>query len=436
MEYTYTRLPKSEIEIFVSIPFPEFEPHVKRAAILISEQIEIEGFRKGKAPYDVVNRRVGESAIYERAADVGVRATYPEILSRMGTAGDLSPRNPVIGKPEITVTKLASGNPLEYKVRAAILPDVTLPDYKALAQKVLQDRKEQTVTDEEVAAALEWLRESRTTLVTVGRPAARGDRVEVDFDIRSEGVKIADGTSTNHPFTLGQGRFIPGFESAIEGMKKDEEKSFSLTVPADWRDASFAGKTLDITAVLKLVQERRLPDLTDEFAKGLGNFETLDAMKQNVREGILTEKREKETQRVRGAIISAIATSATIDVPDVLINAEVEKMTDELRRGVAEMGMQWPDYLLHIKKTEEDLKKEWRKEGESRVRTALVLREIGTIEKIEPSEEELATREQVLLQNLRTASSANRTIDPLELREYARGTARNEKVFDFLEKSE
>lgn len=433
MTHTLTKLPKSEIEIQVSIPFSAFEPYIKRAAVLISEQMDIEGFRRGKAPYDVVKTKVGEAAMYERAADLAVRKTYPELLARLGEKGELSPANPVIGGPEITVTKLAPGNPLEYKVRVAVLPAVALPDYKSIARRMRPDKKEQTVSDEEIHKAVEWLRESRASLITVDRPARKGDRVEADFTIRSDGVKIADGESRNHPFTLGQGRFIPGFEEALEGMKKDEEKHFSLTVPVQWRDPAFAGKVLEISAVMKLVQERTLPELTNEFAKGTGGFPSLDAMKENVRRGILTEKTEKETQRIRGALIAAIADEAKMDVPSVLIDAEVEKMANELRHGIGEMGMPWPDYLLHIKKTEEELKKEWRTEGEHRVRIALVLREIGIKEQIEPAEEELAARERKILSDVRTVSNPERAIDHVELREYARGILKNEKVFELLE---
>lgn len=427
------KLPKSEIEIHVSIPFDEFDPHTKRAAVLISENTEIEGFRRGKAPYDIVKNKVGEAAIYERAADLAVRKTYPEVLTRLGESGDVSPLHPVIGRPEITITKLAPGNPLEYKVRVAVLPIVSLPDYMDIARRVRQDKKEHAASDEEMEKALAWLRESRTTLITVDRPAQKGDRVEADFEIRSDGVKIADGNSANHPFILGQGRFIPGFEDAIEGMKKDEEKHFSLIAPTDWRDKAFAGKPLDITATMKIVQERRLPELTDEFAKGMGGFASMDALKESVRRGILTEKTEKETQRVRGAIIAAITTEAKMEIPETLVAAEAEKMLAELRRGIMEMNMQWPDYLLHIKKTEEALKSEWRGEAENRVRTALVLREISMKEQIDPAEEELAAREQKILSDLRTAPDAEHAIDPIELREYAKGVLRNEKVFEFLE---
>lgn len=433
MQHQLARLPKSEIQIFVELPFDEFEPYAKRAAVLISEQMDTEGFRRGKAPYDVIKTKVGEAAIYERAADLAVRKTYPEVLVRLGASGEISPTHPVIGRPEIIVTKLAPGNPLEYKIRVAVLPAVSLPDYKALARRARLDRKEQAASDEEINKALEWLRESRATLITVNRPAQKGDRVEIDFEIRSEGVIVAGGDSANHPFILGQGRFIPGFEEEIEGMKQNEKKTFSLAVPADWRDPAFAGKALEISAMMKLAQERALPELTEEFAKGMGDFPSLDAMKDSVRHGILTEKTEKETQRVRGAIIAAIANEAKMDVPDILIGVETEKMLAELHRGIAEMNMQWPDYLLHIKKTEDELKKEWQTEAENRVRTALVLREIGMKEQLEPAEEELAARERKILSDLRTASDAKRTIDPTELHEYAKGVLRNEKVFVFLE---
>lgn len=433
MNFTLARLPKSEIEIAASISFSEFEPYVRRASVLISEQTEIEGFRKGKAPYDVVKDRVGEAAIYERAADLAVRKTYPEVLTRLGEKGDLSPSHPVIGRPEIIITKLAPGNPLEYKVRAAVLPVVTLPDYTAIAKRVLQDKKAQTVSDEEIAGALEWLRESRVSLVTVDRPAAKGDRVEVDFEIRSAGVKVADGESRNHPFTLGRGRFIPGFEDALEGMKKDEEKKFSLTVPPDWRDPAFAGKMLDISATMRQVQERIMPEITDEFAKGVGDFASLKVLRINIRGNILAEKKEKENQRGRGLIIAEIAAQSKMELPEVLVASEIEKMAAELKSGIADLGMQWPDYLIHIKKTEEEIKAGWQEEAKNRVRAALVLREIAREENIAPSKEEVAVRADQYLAQFKNAGETAKSIDPAELRDYTQSIIRNEKVFDLLE---
>ena len=265
------------------------------------------------------------------------------------------------------------------------------------------------------------------------RPAQTGDRVEVDFEIRHEGVKIAEGDSRNHPLIIGQNKFIPGFEEALIGMKTGDRKEFTLPTPENWHEKSFAGKTLAISAQMRLVQERRMPELNDEFAKGIGNFPSRSALDASTREDLQTEKNEKETQRIRSLMIAQIAKDALIEVPDLLIEAEVDKMTEELRRGIADLGMKWEDYLVHIKKSPEELGREWRPEAERRVSVALTLREIAAGEHIEPSEEEVRERESHFLRQFKTAHQAENTIDPVELREYTKGVLRNEKVFEFLE---
>ena len=185
MDYSLTRLPNSELEIRVTLPFSEFEPHIKRAAVFISEKREFEGFRKGKAPYEIVKVRMGEDVIYEEAAEIAIRKTYPEILEEIlekkrAAGEDFSP----IGRPEITVTKIAPANELEYKVKLAILPKVDLPDYKKIAASVSKEKKGVEVTDEEIDKAIDWVRESRASVITVDRAAASGDLAEVDLEIR------------------------------------------------------------------------------------------------------------------------------------------------------------------------------------------------------------------------------------------------------------
>jgi trigger factor len=172
MEYKFTKLPKSEIEIEVTVPFAEFEPHVKRAAILISEETDIEGFRRGKAPYEIIKKTVGEARMYERAADLAVRKNWQDVIKKLTASDDLSDKHPIIGRPEITVTKLAPGNELIFKVKATLLPEITLPDYKEIAKKIRQERKEVLVEDEEIEKALVWLQESRMELNKVPRHAS------------------------------------------------------------------------------------------------------------------------------------------------------------------------------------------------------------------------------------------------------------------------
>lgn len=434
MEYRYTKLPKSELEIVVTVPVFEFEPYVKKAAVLISEEVKIEGFRKGKAPYDIIKNRIGEQAIYERAAELAVRATYLKILAEL-TTNDQQPTTNFtpIGKPEITITKLAPGNELQYRVKLAILPEVKLPDYKKIAKEVGWSKKEPEITDGEIDQTIDWIRESRVTLVTVDRPAQKGDRVEIDFEVRHVGVKIAGADSKNHPLILGRGNFMPGFEEDLIGMKTGEEKGFSIKVPEEWHEKSLAGKTLDVKASMKLVQDRQVPELNDEFAKRLGNFPSAEALKTNVREGLLQEKQEKEKQRVREEIIEKIARGAEIEIPEVLIEREIDKIQSDTKVGIEKMGMKWEDYLAHIKKSEEESRKDWRGNAEIRTKQALCLHEIAKIEKIEPSEEEIAIRANEILRQYRNSAKAEKNIDARELKEYAGGIVKNERVFELLE---
>lgn len=438
MEHHLTFFPESEIEIQVTLLYAEFEPFVKKAAVALSQEIEIEGFRKGKAPLAKVKERVGEHAIYERAANLAIRETYPKILE--STLQELKEKNHreiiPIGHPEVSVTKLAPGNELHYTVRISLLPEVVLPDYKKIAERVFKGKKEISVTDEEIEKTLHWVRESRTALVTVDREVAEGDQAEVDFEVRHGGVKIEQGESRSHPVIIGKGKFIPGFEKELVGMKAGEEKSFTVRAPDDWYEKGLAGKALDFKVSLTLVQERRVPDLTDEFVKNLGNFSSVEALKKSIYEGIEQEKQEKERQRVRALVIDEIAKDTKTEVPEVLIETELKKMIGELQSGVGNMGMKWEDYMLHIKKNEKELLTDWKPDALRRVRAALVLREIANCEALEAREAEIEDRANRYLEQFKTAEEAEKKIDSEELREYTRGVLRNEKVFEFLEKME
>lgn len=436
MNYTLTYLPKSEAEVAVTLSFEEFEPYVQQGAVSISESVEIEGFRRGKAPYDVVKQRVGEAAIYERAADIAVRKTYPKLMEKMiAEEKEKGKKFFPIGRPEVTITKIAPGNELEFKVKFALLPEVKLPDYQSISKKIMEGKKDVSVTDEELDKTLLWLRESRAPLVAVDRPAKKDDAVEIDFEVRHGGVKIENGDSRNHPLVIGKGRFIPGFEDELVGMKAGEEKSFSLAAPEEWHEKNLAGKPLEFRVMMKSVQERRISDLTDDFAKSMGNFENVAALHASIKEGMQKEKEDKENQRVRATVIAEIAKNADIEVPEVLVNAELEKMFDELKSNIESMGMKWEDYIGHIKKTPEELAKEWREDALARVRSALCLRAIADKESIEVKEDEIQERANQYLRQFSSTEDAERKIDPDALRDYTIGILRNEKVFQLLEKN-
>ena len=289
-------------------------------------------------------------------------------------------------------------------------------------------------TEEEIKKSLDWVQNSRAQSIAVVRPAEKGDLVEIDFETRHDGVKVANGDSKNQPLILGQGNFLPGFEEQILGMQAGEEKNFSLPVPENWHEKSMVGKNLDFKVGMVVVQERKLPGLTDEFAKNIGRFEGMEDLKKNIKTSLQQEKEEKEKQRVRVLAIEAIGKETKADTPEVLIESELDKMNEELKTGVEGMHMKWEDYLLQIKKTPDDLRKDWREEAEKRVRIALALRQIAKLEKIEPTEDEIKGKTLQLLARYNGAEEAEKQIDPADLRDYARGIVRNEKVFEFLEK--
>lgn len=433
MEYKLYPLPQSEAEIHVVLPFSEFEAHVKRAAQIISEHVEIEGFRKGKAPFDIVKNRVGESKIYEEAAEIAVRKTYAEALHKLVTSNQLLVMNPPIGKPEVTVTKLAPGSDLEYKIRLALLPNVVLPDYQKIARENRAGKKEVGVTEEEIEKTIAWLIDSRTKLIAVDRAAKERDAVEVDFEVRHGGVKIEGGESRNHPMIIGKGKFVPGFEDHLIGMRAGEEKQFTLHVPDDWYEKGLAGKMLDFSTTMKVVQDQVKPEVNDEFAKGLGNFSSLEALRASIKDGMMQEKTEKERERIRILMIEEIAKKATAEIPPVLIETEITKMLDELHAGITDMGMKWEDYLMQIKKTPEELAKGWRGDADKRVKIALSLRAIGEKEHITVGKEEIESRANQFLARFKSSGEAGKNVDQEELREYTRGVLKNEKVFELLE---
>lgn len=309
-------------------------------------------------------------------------------------------------------------------------PKIKLAKYKGL--KVKKNKLE--VKEEEVKKALDYLQNSRAKIITVNRPAKRGDRLEIDFEVHQAEVKIENGTSKNHPLILGRGNFLPGFEEKLEGMKGGQEKEFSLKAPTDWPNQKIANKNLDFKVKMNLVQERELPEVDDGFAKSLGNFDSLEALKKSIKEGLFGEKEIKERQRIRMELIEKIAQDSEIKVPEILIKEEIEKMINEFRISIKNIGLDFDRYLKEIRKTIEDLKKDWHKEAEKRVKIGLCLREIAKKENIEVSEEEVKEKINEDLKHYPDVEEVKKNIDLNVLKDYTKNILKNEKVFSLLER--
>jgi trigger factor len=275
----------------------------------------------------------------------------------------------------------------------------------------------------------------------VQRPAQKGDLVEAEFSMSHEGKQLPDGEVKNYSAVLGEGlNFAPGFEEQILGLKENEEKNFSLLFPEDWLEKEMAGRLIDFKLKMKSVQEGQKPELNDEFAKSLGEFKDLEALKESIKEGLRHEKEHKEKDLWRLEILKEIAKKSEAEIPPILLEAEKEKMLAELEQNLAQMVLQFEKYLEDIKKTKDELKKEWSNKAEERVMAALILRQIARKEDLKIEEEELEKEANAFLARFRSsvkaepgATGEGNQIDKERLKEYIKGSLLNEKVFRLLE---
>lgn len=425
MEIKINSLQKSKKEIIVSLNQKDLLPFKEEALKELNKDLQINGYRLGKAPLSIAENHLSSLKVYERMTSLAIDQIYPKIIK--------DKKIQAIGYPSINITKIVPNQEVEFKAEVAIIPQVELPNYQEIAQKIPKNKKESlTIEEKEIEQALLWLQDSRANLEQVSRPAEKEDIVTIDYQIKEDKKLIENGEDKNYSFILGKGSFLPGFEDNIIGMKTGEEKKFELIVPKDWPQKNLQNKKLNINVSLKEIKTKKLPILNDEFAQSIGKFKTLEDLKKNIKEGLLLEKKQKETERWRLEALEKIIAETKIDLPEILVQNEIEKMVEELKAQLEKMQLPFDKYLEQIKKSEEDLKKEFKELAEKRVSSALVLREIASIEKIEASEKEIEEKVNGILSQIPETEKKEK-INQDNLKEFALGIIRNEKVFEILE---
>lgn len=423
------KLPASQIEFEVIIPCGEWEKHLDSAAAEASNEIKIAGFRPGKAPRNLVEQKVGKGPILNVAAEKAVKNSYVEIVTKE--------KLEVIGSPKIEVLEVEEGKDLKYKAIVAVMPGIKIKENYVKAIKKINEEfkgKSPAVSETELELELEKLANSRVQLVTVMREARKNDSVEVDFEVLVSGAPIENGTSKKHNLIIGRGVFIPGFEEQVIGMREGDEKEFELTFPAEYHKKDLAGKAATFKVKMNLVQERKTPELTDEFAAGLGKFKDLADLKQNMREGMEHENEHKLKDEKRASYLDEIMKHAESDLPEILITEEVRKMEDELEHQLSGMGMSLDQYLAQLKKTRKDLEKDWEPQAVKRVMSALALVEIAKMQDIVADSAEVEAEMNKTLQYYKGVKDMEKNIDMERLYTYSKGILENEKVFEYLEK--
>jgi trigger factor len=418
MKAEIKKLPKSQIEITFELTAEEFLNHTEHALEHLKEHVKVDGFRKGNVPLKIVEETVGVENLLMEAGDHAVKHVYHDYIIE----NKLEP----LGEPEVQIIKIAKGSPMEFKAKITVLPDIELPNYQELASKIKV--KEVSVDENEVLDALNYLQKTRAKFSAEDKPAEKKDFVEIEYS----SSEIDSGKLIKDKFVLGEGGLIKDFEDSVLGMKAGEEKEAKVKFPENSTRNDLAGKEIIFKIKVISVQKMELPEINDDFAKTLGAFDTLVTLKESVKSGIHHEKTEEEKQRKRGEILDLISEKSNFEVPETLVKYEEEKLFEDLKNNVNQnFKITFEQYLATIKKTEEELKKTFTKEAEKRIKSFLILREIGKKENIEVLDEEMQEEMQKALTTY-TKEQVDK-IDSVQLKEYTKGVIYNEKVFQKLE---
>ncbi len=431
MEFKVLKEKKSKIELELKIQKEDFEKSLEKVLTKLSQEIQIEGFRKGKAPLKLVLERVGKEKVYPEALEEAIKEGYLSAIEKL----KLQP----ISLPSAEILEIDlfnsefSLNPegkALIKLSFEIYPRFELPNYREIAKSVKKRKIE--VKEEEVDKVLEDLRKMRPQYIPLQKPAQEGDFVEVEFSSSDfpEQKKVQDA------FVLGKAKLLPGVESALIGMRAGETKTIKVKVPQDHFLAKEQGKEeINLKIFLKDIKKVVFPELTDDFAKSLGNFENLEALKRSVKEGLTLEKETKESQRVKEEILQKVVEKTKIDLPETLVTKELERVKKEVETYLKEgFKKDLESYLQEVKKSKEEFEKELKKQAEKRVKYYLILTKIAEVENLYPTEEEVEQEAQERLKEVSSVKEAEEKFkDPENLKAICREYLLQQKVLEFLE---
>lgn len=416
-------MPESKVAVTVELTADEFKSYLEAAAKSLSEKRPLAGFRPGKVSYEIAKNAFGESALLNEAAEQAISKTYPKALVDQKLA--------TIDHPAIAINQLGADQPFIYEATATTLPEVKIGDY----QKIKITKPVAEASDADVDKVIEDIRKLRAAEQVVERAAQVGDRVMVDFEVKIDKVVIEGGAQKNYPLTIGENRFIPGFEDQVVGMSVGETKDFVLSFPETYHQANLAGKPADFTVTCQKVSELILPEVNDDFAQLIshGHAKTVDALRQSIKENIIQEQNERNERKVELELFEKLIEKSTFgELPAILLERENEKMMHELEDSIGRQGLPMDQYLTMIKKTIDELKAEFAPQAEQRVKTALVARQLFIDRGLEVTDDEIEQEIKMLLAQYNDRPEAKQSIESDSYREYLHHVLSNRKLIDLL----
>ncbi len=367
------------VTLKVTIPAQEFDKTYAQALKKVAREHNFPGFRKGHAPKPVIEARLGQPYILSEAASMAISKTYLQAMKDH----EVQP----FGEPEYDVEQIEVNKDFIYNIIVDVLPEIELPEYKGI--KVV--RNVYSVEDDKVDTILLDLQKRQAQLVAIeDRDVVEdGDYILFDFKGFIDGEPFEGGAAENYTLQVGSGSFIPGFEEQLVGKKVRETGEVAVTFPEDYHQEAFAGKPAVFEVTINEIKKEELPELDDEFAKDVSDKETLEELKQQIREDLQKQLDERSKVELEDQLLEDIVQRAEFDVPPKMVEIQVEHMLNDFKYRVEYQGLSWESYLEYSKQTEEQLKQEFEPRALKAVKNYFVLNEIAKVEDIKVSEEDL-----------------------------------------------
>ena len=378
MSVQVEKLEKNMAKLTVEVPAEDVEKAIQGAYQKTKKSINIPGFRKGKAPRQLIEKMYGKEVFYSDAVDAMLPKAYSDAVEECGEE--------IVSYPKIDVVQIESGKQFIFTAEVAVKPAVTLGEYKGIQV----EKAPIEVTDEEIEAQVNKEREANSRTVTVeDRAVQKGDIATIDFEGFVDGVAFDGGKGENYDLEIGSNTFIPGFEDQLVGAEIGKELDVNVTFPEEYGAKELAGKEAVFKCKVNGIKVKELPEADDEFAQEVSEFDTLDEYKADIKAKLLKDKEDEAKRAKEDAVIGKIVENATMDIPDAMVEYQTQQMLDDFGRRMQSQGLSLEQYFQFTGMTEADYKEQMKPRALQNIQSRLVLEAVAEAEKLEATEEDL-----------------------------------------------
>ncbi|MBQ3145348.1 MAG: trigger factor [Clostridia bacterium] len=409
----------NEVKLEITVEAEKFDNAIKTVFNKNAKYFNIPGFRKGKAPFQIVEKTYGAQIFYEDAFNEIAGEAYEEALK--------SNEVEAVSRPEIDIVQIEKGKDLIFTAVVSTKPEVTLGKYKGIQIKKI----EYNVSDEDIEHELGHMAEKNARLVSVeDRPVESGDITVIDFEGFVDGVAFDGGKAENHELTIGSNTFIPGFEDQIIGMKLEEEKEINVKFPEQYFSANLAGKNAMFKVKLHEIKKKEMPEINDELAKDISEFDTIEELKNSIKEKQEEQNKSRAKYETEDAVIKVVCEEAKVEIPAGMIEMEIDNMAQDIETRLRYQGMNLDQYLKMMNKTMDDFRTENKEQAENSIKTRLVLEAVAKDAAIEVTEEEISSKIKEMAENY--GKKEDEVKDNPELIRYVTDGLKTEKTINYL----